>query len=169
MAGKIKWCGDKILTFYTMLSCCSFIVVIFATAVQVVSRYVFNASVSWSEELARYAFVCATLLGAPLAVRKGADASMGVIQNALSDKGKKIQLMIVNGVIGLTAGVLIPYGISMALAVHGRPSAAMGIPMGLMYMFIPVSAIGVLTQAAVRIFELACPVGAEAASAKKEG
>lgn len=38
---------------------------------QIVARYVFNNSLSWSEELVRYLFIWSTFLGIPYSIKKG--------------------------------------------------------------------------------------------------
>ena len=46
---------------------------------QVILRYVFNAPLRWSEELARYIFVWITFLGVYLAYRKGAHLGLDML------------------------------------------------------------------------------------------
>jgi TRAP-type C4-dicarboxylate transport system permease small subunit len=46
-------------------------VLISLVMLQVISRYVFNSSFIWSEELARYHFILLTFIGASMVVRRG--------------------------------------------------------------------------------------------------
>ena len=46
---------------------------------QIVTRYVFNNPLGWSEEIARYLLVLLTFVGAPIAVRKNSNVSLDFI------------------------------------------------------------------------------------------
>jgi TRAP-type C4-dicarboxylate transport system permease small subunit len=55
---------------------------------QVVMRYVFQNSLSWSEELARYLFLWQIWLGASYAAKEGRHLRIEIVQEFLSVKGK---------------------------------------------------------------------------------
>ena len=57
---KIKKIVERLLYF---LVCATFAVLIFACVLQVFTRFVLNNSLSWTEELARYAFIRSNFLG----------------------------------------------------------------------------------------------------------
>jgi TRAP-type C4-dicarboxylate transport system permease small subunit len=58
-------------------------VMTFIVLLQIVFRYVFNNSLSWSEELAKVMMVWATMLVAPWAYRMGANVSIDLFVEAL--------------------------------------------------------------------------------------
>ena len=107
---------------------------------QVVMRYVFINSLSWSEELARYLFLWQIWLGASFAVKKHRHLRIELFVDKL--KGRKKQLFEL-------AVLLIWFGFSLFLAIkgseltimlfkRGQVSPAMQIPMGYAYASVPV-------------------------------
>ena len=56
---------------------------------QVIFRYIFNNSLFWSEELARYLLVWLTFLGASCAYHRRVHPSIDLITNRLDEKVKK--------------------------------------------------------------------------------
>lgn len=155
MVQKIRWFGDKILLIYTTMSGCCLIVVVCTTLLQVISRYIFNASVGWSEELARFSFIWMTLLGAPVAVRRGTDPQMGLLKSRLKGKRERIYSILINVGIALTVGSVLPFGIKLCFVVGNHASPALSIPFGILYLCIPAGMFGILIQAVIRIIETA--------------
>lgn len=51
---------------------------ILVLGVQIIARYVFQNSLTWSEELVRYLFIWSSFLGVPYCINKG--ASLKVVQ-----------------------------------------------------------------------------------------
>ncbi|MCF7935473.1 MAG: TRAP transporter small permease [Synergistales bacterium] len=56
---------------------------------QVVMRYIFQSSLSWSEELARYIFVWQTWLGTSFAVKHSAHIRVEFIKNFMSESAQR--------------------------------------------------------------------------------
>ncbi|MCL6611681.1 MAG: TRAP transporter small permease [Peptococcaceae bacterium] len=107
---------------------------------QVIMRYVFNSSLSWSEELTRYVFVWQIWLGASLGVREGKHIRVEIIYRYL--KGKKKYAVDL-------AAIIVWFAFCLFLAVNGTYlvldlmrknslSAAMEIPMYAAYASVPV-------------------------------
>lgn len=78
---------EALLVFGTM-------VMILLIFYQVVMRYVFNASVAWSEELARYTFVWQVWLAVPYAVIRGRHIRLELLLDAVKPKGRFVLDMI---------------------------------------------------------------------------
>ena len=94
----------------------------------------------WAEELARYAIVWITFVGASVCVYKGAHIGVDVIMNVLSEKPKKI-LSIILAVFSLIFSVVFTYfsfKITMNVQGTNQVSSTMGIPMYLVYAAMPV-------------------------------
>ncbi|TDL66340.1 TRAP transporter small permease [Rhodococcus qingshengii] len=110
--------------------------------VQVVLRYVFNYSLSWSEETARYLIVWFVFIGSSIAVREKAHATMDALVTYLPEKGKRIFSIIANTISILFCVVLIWSGIQNVSGVveFGTVTPAIGLPMYLPYLAIPVGA-----------------------------
>ena len=116
----------------TLLTCLVFI--------QVFSRYLFEISLSWPEELARYCFVWSSLLGAAIAAekRKLHDIDLGF--NKLPEGVKPFVEFVTHVLVCALLLVLLIYGIKLTAMVHSQESPAMEIRMSYVYSAIPVSA-----------------------------
>lgn len=108
--------------------------------VQVVMRYVFMNSLSWSEELARYMYVWQTWLAASYAVRKGRHLRI----TSLTDKLKAPTSIIIE-----LAVIVLWFCFSVYLCaksvdlvsmirMQGQTSPAMDMPMWFAYLAVPV-------------------------------
>ena len=105
---------------------------------QVIFRYVLHASLSWSEELARYLMVWLTFLGAALGVRYKSLIGMEVLVKALPKLMKRGVLELVTLFQLVFLAVVLVYSIKMTMIAHAQVSAAMLIPMSSAYVALPV-------------------------------
>lgn len=112
----------------------------------IVSRYVFNAPIIWTDELARYALVWMTFLGgAELLLRRDGHIAVGYFRSLLPaalDRKAEIGVMVVSLLIVAMTG----YG-GILLIEHNliSVSAALGVPMYVVYGVIPAaSGLGIL-------------------------
>lgn len=108
--------------------------------IQIIMRYVFQQSLSWSEELARYVFLWQIWLGASYAVKEQRHLRIEVLKDAFKGVGKKYLEIIT---------LLIWFGFSLFLAIkgsqltimliqRGQVSPAMQIPMAYAYASVPI-------------------------------
>lgn len=129
-----------------------------AVFLQVFSRYIFHFSFSWPEELARFCFVWASLMGAAIAAEKKKLHDIDIGYNLLSDAVKPFVSLAAHLLICLLLIVLLIYGIELTQMVHAQESPAMEIRMSYVYSAIPVSAslmlISYLFETWDRFFEL---------------
>ncbi len=77
---------DKVMTFIEHLCAALIAGTVVLIAAQVICRYVLLSPISWSEQLARYIFIWVCMLGAPLALHKGATYNFDVLITKLPDK-----------------------------------------------------------------------------------
>ena len=108
--------------------------------VQVVMRRVFNNSLSWSEELARYLYVWQTWLGVSYAARNGTHLRITMLKDRLPAKAQQI-LEILVVLVWMGFGIFVIYqgmGVVNTIASFGQKSSALKIPMQFCYMSIPV-------------------------------
>ncbi len=122
--------------------------VIFA---QVVARYAFQHSLSWSEEIGRYIFVWITFLGMVLAYRAGAHVALDLLLAHLKGVSKRtLQLLNLSLIIVLAAAIFLS---ALQLFELGtmQESPALELPMHWVYSVIPVSGV-LLFYYAVRDF-----------------
>lgn len=110
---------------------------------QVVARYAFNSSLYWSEEFLLYALISMSFLTMGMGVRYAAHIS---VEAGLAFAGERLgrALKIGAAVLGLIfAAVLIVLGwrLSANTLNMGQLSPAMRIPVGYVYLVIPVSGV----------------------------
>lgn len=110
--------------------------------VQVVLRYLFNYSLSWSEEIARYLIVWFVFIGSSIAVREKAHATMDALVTYLPQTGKRIFSLLANLVSIVFCVLLVWSGSSMVSGVmeFGTVTPSTGMPMYIPYLALPVGA-----------------------------
>ncbi|HHV64316.1 MAG TPA: TRAP transporter small permease [Peptococcaceae bacterium] len=131
-----------IITFSIMIICC---------VLQVFTRYVLNSSLSWTEELARYTFIWANLLGASYCIRTNSHARVTVIFDALPSRIQRIFILGTQALIMVVAVVMIVQGLKIAEMTHNQLSAAMGLNVSLVYLAIPVSGIFIIFYTIINV------------------
>jgi len=113
---------------------------------QVIARYALSVSTSYSDELARFLFIWVSLLGAAYVLgKRGHIAITGLVEMAPAPIRLAFELLAVVLVFVFTVLVLVVGGwqlVQKALTL-GQISPAMQIPIGYVYLVIPLS--GVLT------------------------
>jgi TRAP-type C4-dicarboxylate transport system permease small subunit len=109
----------------------------------VISRYIFDYSPVWGDELPRYMMVWITFIGMAHCVRKGAHVSMDMIFEKLSIKVKKKAYLFIL-VVSFAFSLLLAYkgwGLSQKVFTLNQKSVALEIPMGYIYLAIPIGAL----------------------------
>ena len=123
--------------------------------IQVIMRYVFSNSLSWSEELVRYMYIWETWLGVSYATKKCSQLRITLITNRLPAKINWLVETIVM-ILWFAFGLfLIVVGFSMCARVAdlGQHSTALRIPMQIVYAGIPFG--GLLMN--IRLLEIFIP------------
>jgi TRAP-type C4-dicarboxylate transport system permease small subunit len=123
--------------------------------VQVVSRYAFNSPSSWTEELSRHLMIWAAFLGAAVAYRKNAHLGVDLLLESLSAKPKRIVLLLVHAGIAVFSAFLIATGYQVVSKTMHQLSSALGVPMGYIYLSIPVGASVMLIFSLEKLYGLA--------------
>lgn len=110
--------------------------------IQVVMRYVFRNSLSWSEELARYIFLWLSWIGASYAVKERSHFRVEMFANKLKGRSRQVfELFVLLVWFGFC--VFLAYqgsAVTRHLLTRGQISAAMEIPMAYAYASVPVGA-----------------------------
>ncbi|MBP3731314.1 MAG: TRAP transporter small permease [Mailhella sp.] len=137
------------LIYKCLCAVCGFLMVAMMSVIfaQVVARYAFQHSLSWSEEIGRYIFVWITFLGMVLAYKAGAHVALDLLLSHMRGAPKKLlKLVNVALVIVLASGIFIS---ALALFELGtmQESPALELPMHWVYSVIPVSGILLLYYA----------------------
>ncbi len=139
---------EENLTFLLLLS------MLLAVFASFVSRYIFNDSLTWTEEFSRYVMIWATFIAASYGVKKGSHITLDVLVIYLSERGNKI-LRIVSYIFSLAYCVLIVFiGIPFinSLIETQQKSPAMHIPMYFVYSSIVVGTILMFLRYIILLF-----------------
>ena len=99
--------------------------------IQVGARYIFNQSLSWSEELTQYMFIWATFLSVSYCVKKRISIKIEQFINILPEKGKTILRLFRHSLVFVFCIVMLPYCVTyVQQAIDSQAtSSALGIPM----------------------------------------
>lgn len=109
-------------------------------AVQVLFRYVLDNPLSWSEELARYAFVWITFLGAAVAYRHRGHIVVDMMLHLIPVQMRAALAWVVEILVAVTLVVLVRDGLRMVETTSNVRATMLQIPMSYIYAAIPVSA-----------------------------
>jgi TRAP-type C4-dicarboxylate transport system permease small subunit len=111
------------------------------TFVQVLLRYVFGGALDWSVELARYLFLWFCFLGFSITLRRGGHVSVRFIVDLFPIWVQRILLIISDTCIFVFLGFIVVEGGLLAHAIRNNISPVMQIPIGYVYIVIPISGI----------------------------
>ena len=107
---------------------------------QVFQRYVMNASLSWSEELARYILVWVTLVGASVAMRRGQHLSLDLLRDMLKPALRRAGILMSEGIVLIFWLFVIYYGTRYAIENLTQLATALPVAYGYVYIGIPIGA-----------------------------
>lgn len=108
--------------------------------IQVILRYMFNISLVWSEEVARYVIIWFILVGSSIAVREKAHATVDAVVTFLPPFGKRLFSILAN-LTGIIFCVILIWSGSLTVSTvieYGNVTPAVGIPMAIPYLALPV-------------------------------
>lgn len=108
---------------------------------QVICRYGLGASLSYSEELARFAFIWSVAMGTAVALKTRSHMGVEILVDLLPKSISRYILVLVSFLNLTFFMILIVYGFSMVVDTMDQESAALSLPMGYVYLSIPLSGI----------------------------
>jgi TRAP-type C4-dicarboxylate transport system permease small subunit len=106
----------------------------------VVSRYVFNASIIWVEELTQYQMIWITYLGAGLALREGRHVAVEVLQDVLPPALRRYVRWFVALAMLAFLVTLAVLGFRIVQFTWNQETPVMNIPTGVPYLGVPIGA-----------------------------
>ncbi|MCR3955844.1 MAG: TRAP transporter small permease [Gudongella sp.] len=120
----------------------SLVVTVGLIFMQVIMRYVFRNSLSWSEELARYIFLYQIWLGASYATKKKAHLRIEIIKSKFSGrKGAYFETVVMIIWLAFTVFLTLEsFNLTRMIFIRGQLSPAMRMPMGFAYASVPIGA-----------------------------
>lgn len=137
------------------LSAVCLVVMTILTFANVVARYVFSASFSFSEEITTYLFVLLSLLGTAIAAKRKAHLGLTILTDAVNAKTRKIMGIISYILAVLFSGAIFYYGLLMVKNQHmlGQVTAGMQWPEWIFGSFVPIGSFFVLIRFAQCLIE----------------
>lgn len=110
------------------------------TIANVISRFVFNHSIIFAEELNSIFILLVTFAGIGYAARHGRHIRMSAIYDHMPDKARKVLMTIITGVTGVCMLFLSWYSVEYILSIQskGRIMPALGVPVYAVYLWVPV-------------------------------
>jgi len=122
----------------------------------VVARYLLNNPSSFTDELAGYLLIWVGLLGASLASGKGMHLAIDLLPQKLEGKKKQRLEIVIEVLIFLFAlSILVIGGIRLVYITLklGQTSPSLGLPLGYVYLVLPLSGIFIMFYSAINILE----------------
>ncbi|PQQ42215.1 TRAP transporter small permease [Photorhabdus luminescens] len=151
---NLVYCINKGLAFFTVsLS----VFLVFCVTWQVVSRYVFGTPSTVTDELARYLFMWVAMIGAAYTTGQHRHLAIDLLTMKLKGIGKNSVGLVIQAAIALFASIVLVYGGSILVISTlktGQITPALGLPMGYVYLCLPISGVLMICYVLVDIVEL---------------
>lgn len=133
----LHWLSDRINTITEAALFVTLVIMVLVTVMQVVFRFFFTA-LTWSEELACFLLVLASLLGAAVAFKKGSHIAVTFILDKLPPIAKKVLQTLIN-ILGIGFFIIVAYYGAVLMGTEaGQRSPAMMLSMKWVYFMYPV-------------------------------
>lgn len=123
------------------------------TFYQVIMRYGFNKSSSWSEEAIRFTFIWCSFLGVAMGVREKSHIGISILVELFSQKIQRVMEVVGYLAIMIFSGCLVYYGWEVVMATGAQRSPALGVPMSWVYLSVPVMACLIFFYSFIEIIE----------------
>lgn len=135
--GIIKKINDHLEEYILVPLFAVMVIVLFS---QIIMRSIFNSSITWSEELARYCFIYIVFIGISYAVKKNAHLSLTLIVSKLGKVGQKAAFIFSNSVFFLFCLFILYYSaiLTMNNFKFGQVTPSLGIHMAVVYAAAPI-------------------------------
>jgi TRAP-type C4-dicarboxylate transport system permease small subunit len=121
-------------------------VMVLLVFMNVVSRYIFNHSIIWAEEVSQYLMVWVAFLGAGLALRQGRHVAIEMLQDRLPSKARRMTRHLVALLLILFMGILIVLGFQFVHFAWDQETPVLNIPQGIPYLAVPIGALLLMIQ-----------------------
>jgi len=118
-----------------------FLITVMVTALQVFFRYVLNRPFSWTEEVAQLLFLWLIYLGSVLALRSDKHLVVDLLYVALPPNLRRIVDWVIKLLMGLFLVVLTKEGYGLVISEMASVTAALELPVGIVYLIVPISGI----------------------------
>lgn len=124
----LKWLDENL---EKTILCIFLSIMVVVMGVQVVARYIFNSSLSWSEELSRYLFIWSAFLSLPYTIKNGIALKIDQLLTLFSEDGKRV-INIIGYILMLVFFTFMLFKATEVVQIainSGQRSPALGLPM----------------------------------------
>lgn len=142
---------NQLINIITVI--CILLMSIFVFA-NVVSRYVFNYSIAWSEEMSRFLFVWMVFLGTILVTKEKSLLDVDIFVNKLSRKTRKIVDLISNIIILLILVIVLVGSWKLTVVNLHSYAPGTGIPYAFLYGIGIILSIGMIIIIIVNVYQI---------------
>ena len=139
MTQRIRTLNRALVAIETCSAGALAITVAIVVLLQVLMRYLFAYPNPWSEEVSRFCFIWMSLLGASLAVEHRAHFGFDRVAKALPPRTRRAVEASARATVAIFALLLVVTGIALVDLTAGQRSAALNLPVALVYAAAPVS------------------------------
>lgn len=127
------------------------VIIVSTTFTQVISRYIFNYSLTWADELSRLSLVWIVLTGMVVCFVRGQHAVVGVFLDGYKGKNKLIATTLIDLLVFILFSIILFGGFRLMLMTWGQSTSGLGISRGMLYAALPVGASLMLIELATRL------------------
>lgn len=132
-----------------------FILMTIVGTYQIVTRYFFNSPSTVSEELLTYTFTWMALLASAYVFGKRDHMRMGFLADKIKGAPKKCLEVCIDGLAFLFAAIVMVYGgISITKLTMIQTTASLRVPMGYIYIIVPISGILIMIFSAINALDM---------------
>ncbi len=131
----------------------TFLVMVLVTFGQVIFRYVFEFSLPWADELARYCLVWMVFVGMVVALVRGQHVTVDLLRARYQGRVRLIMLSVIDLACAVLFGTMLYGGVLLMQLAVGQTTSGLGMPKYLVYAALPVGAVLMLVELALRIYK----------------
>lgn len=149
---RIKVLSDRTLEFITGTL---FLIMVAITMWQVISRYILNNPSTVTEEFLKFALIWLSMLAAAYVVGKKSHIAFTLLSDRLKDQKKlTIDIVIQIGFLFFSAIIMVFGGVKAVSITMAQLSPSLQLPMGLIYLSLPVSGVFIFFYSINNLLEL---------------
>ena len=142
-------------TALNLLAGLSLTAMVILTTYQVITRYVFNAPSTWSEELVGYLFAWSTLFGAAIVSGERGHMNIPIIVDMAAPGLKKLLLSLGEIIAFLFSMVILVYGgMQITSLAMGQMTSSLGVAVGVFYVVMPICGVVNMIYTILNIVEI---------------
>lgn len=150
---KLRTILDRILMFVTVTL---FLVMVAVTTWQVISRYILSDPSSITEEFLKYSLIWLSMLAAAYAVGKKSHIAFTLLSDRLKPQRRKSVNILIELCFVAFAVIIMIYGGGKAVSLTmAQLSPSLQLPMGIVYLSLPVAGIFITIYSIINVYELA--------------